>query len=204
MQNLVGWIVLVNDTDRLASLATRNQAMKPRPLVAVTATIEIIRDALRARLNAAYIVAAEGAGLIPLASPPLGDAGAARALLDRVDGLVLTGGEDIDPRCYGATAHPATGPANAARDRWELALVDAALERRLPVLAICRGMQLLNVALGGTLIQDIPAERPSELAHDDAAARRRRVHPIHCEAGSRLQEALGAAVLSVNSSHHQA
>src|SRR5688572_3281869 len=97
-----------------------------RPLVAVTTTTELIRDALRARLNAAYVVALEGAGLIPLATPPLGDLTAAEGILDRVDGLVLTGGEDVDPRCYGAVPHPATEPANAARDRWELALVEAA------------------------------------------------------------------------------
>ena len=175
-----------------------------RPLVAVTATTEIIRDLLRARLNAAYIGALEGAGLIPLASPPLADPAAAHALLERVDGLVLTGGEDVDPRAYGAAAHSATGNPHSARDTWELALIEAARDRRLPVLAICRGMQLLNVALGGTLIQDIPAQRPSDIEHADSAARRRRVHPILCEPGTRLEAALGAASLSVNSSHHQA
>jgi putative glutamine amidotransferase len=175
-----------------------------RPLVAVTATTEIIRGLLRARVNAAYIGALEGAGLIPLASPPLAGPSAAHALLERVDGLVLTGGEDVDPRHYGAERHPATGNPHSGRDAWELALIAAARERRLPVLAICRGMQLLNVALGGTLIQDIAAQTPSTLAHDDSAARRRRVHAIHCEGGSRLEAALGAASLSVNSSHHQA
>ena len=174
-----------------------------RPLVALTATTEIIRNALRARLNAAYISAFEAAGVIPLAAPPLAEADAAAALLDRVDGLVLTGGEDMDPRLYGAERHPATGDPNASRDSWELALVDAALIRRVPVLAICRGMQLLNVALGGTLVQDIPAERPTDIEHADSAARRRRVHSIVCEPGSRLGEALGATRLSVNSSHHQ-
>ena len=178
--------------------------MMSRPLVAVTATTEVIRDLLRARLNAAYIAALEGAGLIPLASPPLADPAAAHALLERVDGLVLTGGEDMDPRHYGAARHPATEEPHATRDGWELALVSAARDRGLPVLAICRGMQVLNVALGGTLIQDIPSERPSELAHTDSAARRRRIHAIHCEPGSRLEGALGARTLSVNSSHHQA
>jgi putative glutamine amidotransferase len=178
--------------------------MTARPLVAVTATTEIIRDALRARLNAAYIGALEGAGLIPLASPPLDDPTVAHALLERVDGLVLTGGEDVDPIHYGAAPHRAAQAPNRARDRWELALVDAAIARRLPVLAICRGMQLLNVALGGTLIQDIPSQRASELSHADSAARRQRVHAIRCDAGSWLQEALGASALSVNSSHHQA
>ena len=175
-----------------------------RPLVAVTATTEIIRDLLRARLNAAYIGALEGAGLLPLASPPLADPASAHALLERVDGLVLTGGEDVDPRHYGAGRHSATGPTHPERDTWELALVDAARQRRLPVLAICRGMQLLNVAMGGTLIQDIATQQPTALAHADSAARRRRTHSIECDGGSRLARALGSKSLSVNSSHHQA
>ena len=174
-----------------------------RPLVAVTATTEIIRDVLRSRLNAAYIDALEGAGLLPLASPPLAVDGAAADLLDRVDGLVLSGGEDVDPGHYGATRHPATEDPHAARDAWELALVEAARARRMPVLAICRGMQLLNVALGGTLVQDIPSQRPSSLRHALSAERTRRVHEIACEPGTRLHAALGGATLAVNSSHHQ-
>ncbi len=174
-----------------------------RPLVAVSATTEIIRAALRARLNAAYVEALEGAGLLPLVAPPLAAPGAAAELLDRVDGLVLSGGEDVDPRHYGARPHPALGETHAARDAWELALVDAARERRMPVLAICRGMQVLNVALGGTLVQDIPSERPSTLRHAVSAERTRRVHEIACECDTRLHAAVGVRTLSVNSSHHQ-
>ena len=175
-----------------------------RPLVAVTATTEIIRAARRARLNAAYIEALEGAGLIPLVAPPLAGEGAAAELLDRVDGLVLSGGEDVDPRHYGATRHPATEEPHAERDAWELALVDAARERRMPVLAICRGMQLLNVALGGTLVQDIPSERRSTLLHAMSTERTQRVHEISSEPETRLEVAIGVRTLSVNSSHHQA
>jgi putative glutamine amidotransferase len=177
--------------------------MFSRPLIAVTATMEIIRDVLRARLNAAYIAALEDAGVIPLVSAPLADPSLADAVLERVDGLVLTGGEDVDPRHYGAARHPATQDPNPARDTWELALAAAAHRRRMPVLAICRGMQLFNIALGGTLVQDIPAQRPSALHHANSAARRERVHGIECERGSRLAGALGATALSVNSSHHQ-
>ena len=178
--------------------------MSSRPLVAVTATTEIIRGALRARLNAAYLVALEAAGIIPVVSPPSADVESAASLLERVDGLVLTGGEDVDPAHYRAARHPATDDAHTARDAWELALADAARRRAMPVLAICRGMQVINVALGGTLIQDIPSERPTSIAHADPVARRERVHPITCEPGSRLEAALGARALAVNSSHHQA
>ena len=178
--------------------------MPSRPLVAVTATTEIIRGALRARLNTAYLIALEAAGVIPVVSPPPADVGTAAGLLERVDGLVLTGGEDIDPAHYGAVRHPATDDPHAARDAWELALVGAARRRGMPVLAICRGMQVLNVGLGGTLIQDIPSQHPTSIVHADAAARRERVHPIDCDAGSRIEAALGGRALAVNSSHHQA
>jgi putative glutamine amidotransferase len=194
--------VRVNDTGRLASLATRNDG-PARPLVAATATTETIRGLLRARLNAAYVTAIEGAGLLPLVSAPLADPTLAHDLLARIDGLVLTGGEDVDPRHYGAARHPATEDAHEARDQWELALVAVAREHGIPVLAICRGMQLLNVALGGTLVQDIPSERPSELVHADSAKRARRIHRIECAADSRMAESVGATSLAVNSSHHQ-
>ena len=175
-----------------------------RPIVAVTATTEVIRDAMRARLNAAYIGAIEGAGLIPLVTPPLRDPAMAAELLDRVDGLVLTGGEDVDPVHYGARRHPASDPPQAARDAWELALVKAARDRALPVLAICRGMQLLNVALGGTLVQDLPSERPGPVSHAQSRARAERVHGAAVVPGSRLATATGALAIDVNSSHHQA
>ena len=178
--------------------------MMSRPLVAVTATTEIIRGALRARLNAAYVDALEGAGLIPVVAPPLVGEGAAAELLGRVDGLVLSGGEDVDPRHYGARRHPASEDPHPGRDAWELALVNAARERRMPVLAICRGMQLLNVALGGTLMQDIPVERPSTVRHAMSAERNQRVHEVSCEPETRLHRAVGVRTLSVNSSHHQA
>jgi putative glutamine amidotransferase len=176
----------------------------PRPVVAVTATSEIARGAMRTRLNSAYVEAVEAAGLIPLITSPLSDPSLAAELLDRVDGLVLTGGEDVDPRHYGARRHAATEPPHAARDAWELALVAAARRTAAPVLAICRGMQLLNVALGGTLVQDLPSERPGPIRHADPSARSERVHAAAVDEGSRLAQAMGAATIGVNSSHHQA
>ena len=175
-----------------------------RPLIAVTATTAIMRERMRARVNTAYIEAVEGAGLLPLAAPPLADPALADQLLDRVDGLLLTGGEDVDPRHYGAARHPATEDPHTARDAWELALAHAARRRGMPVLAICRGMQLINVALGGTLIQDIPTERPSATRHAQATARAERVHGATIEQASRFAAAIGGSAIRVNSSHHQA
>ena len=173
-----------------------------QPIVAVSATTEIIRGVSRVRVNEAYTGALAAAGMIPLVVPPLAAAFAA-GVVARVDGLVLTGGEDVGPSCYGAAAHPNTEPPHEARDAFEFALVAAARTARLPVLAICRGLQITNVALGGTLVQDIPSERPSSTAHERSDARSARVHDVRVAEGSKLAKALGGSRLAVNSSHHQ-
>jgi putative glutamine amidotransferase len=177
----------------------------PRPaIVAVTASTELVHGAPRVSLDHAYVRALAGAGLLPLVAPPLDDPARADRVLDAVAGLVLTGGEDVDPRHYGAPPHPALGDTNARRDRTELALVDGARRRRLPTLAICRGAQLLNVALGGTLVQDIPSEWPGALPHESPAARDQRVHVVALASESMLARALGADRVTTNSYHHQA
>ncbi len=174
-----------------------------QPLVVVTATTEIIRGVSRVRVNEAYTSALVAAGMIPLVIPPL-PAEDAVGIVARVDGLVLTGGEDIGPAHYGAVVHANSDPPHTARDAFEIALFAAAHEALLPVLAICRGLQLSNVALGGTLVQDIPTERPSATTHERSDARATRVHEVRVAEGSRLAGALGATTLTVNSSHHQA
>lgn len=176
--------------------------MTGQPIVAVTATSEMIRGVPRVRLNEAYVNAVTASGMIPLIVAPL-DTGFAE-IVARVDGLVLTGGEDIGPARYGAARHERTGDPHEARDRTEIALLAAARDARLPVLAICRGLQLANVALGGTLVQDLPSERPSSTTHDRSDARTTRVHEVAIAGGSSLSAALGARTIMVNSSHHQA
>jgi putative glutamine amidotransferase len=177
--------------------------MHPLVPVAVTATTEIIRGALRLRVNAAYTLALRGAGLLPFVLPVL-DPADADAALEGVSGLVLTGGEDVDPARYGAARHPALGDVHEGRDDFETALVHAARARGLPTLAICRGVQILNVALGGTLVQDIPTEWTKPIVHDGDWARTARVHEVEVVAGSRLARALGTERPTVNSMHHQA
>jgi putative glutamine amidotransferase len=178
-------------------------AMPTLPPVAVTATTEIIRGALRVRVNAAYTTALRGAGLLPLVLPVL-DPADADAALDGVAGLVLTGGEDVSPGRYGSAPHPELGDTHDGRDAFEIALVEAARARALPTLAICRGIQILNVALGGTLVQDIPSEWTDPIVHDGDWARTARVHEVDVTPGSRLARALGTARPVVNSMHHQA
>lgn len=177
--------------------------MSPLPPVAVTATTEIIREVPRTRANVSYGDAARAAGLRPYILPVLEPADA-DAMLEGMAGVILTGGEDVDPVHYGAAPHPALGDVHARRDAFEIALVRAARARRIPTLAICRGVQIVNVALGGTLVQDLPSERPGALPHDGRWARSDRVHALRVTAGSRLAGAIGATDATINSMHHQA
>lgn len=175
----------------------------PSRIVAVTATTREDEDSRRVRLSASYVDAVESAGLIPLVVPPLADAQGASAILNAVDGLLLTGGEDVNPSLYGSAPHPKLKTVNDRRDSTELALISEAKRRRTPILAICRGIQVLNVALGGTLIQDIRAECDGALDHDDGSPRRSRTHGIVVEPSSLTAAALGTTGCTVNSLHHQ-
>jgi putative glutamine amidotransferase len=158
----------------------------------------------RTGVNAAYLRSVLAAGGVPLVlSPLLGASFAARAL-EGVDGLVLTGGEDLDPSWYGAAPSPFLDPPSRERDLFELALFACARQRGLPILGICRGIQLINVALGGTLYQDLPSERPGPVEHRPDGARDLRSHRVRIQPGSRAAAALGTTELRVNSSHHQA
>lgn len=172
-------------------------------VVAISATSDFQNGPHRVRLNNAYVAALESAGIVPIIVPPLSSEDSVTAILDRVDGLLLSGGEDVEPSLYGQPRSAECGASNIGRDRTEIALVKAARERRLPVLAICRGPQLLNVALGGTLIQDIPAEVPNALGHEIREDRAARVHDVIIDAGSLIAEAIGATRIPVNSLHHQ-
>jgi len=154
-------------------------------------------------VNEAYTDALAAAGLVPLVLPPLAPEIAVRAL-DNIAGLVLTGGEDLDPAHYDVAPHSAAGQPHAARDAYELALARVARDRAIPTLTICRGAQVVNVAFGGTLIQDIPSERSGTLDHNPRGARRERVHSVFVEPGSELSRAIGASQIATNSSHHQA
>jgi putative glutamine amidotransferase len=149
-----------------------------------------------------YVRSVEAAGAVPLVLPTQ-EPGAAEAILDRLDGLVLSGGIDVDPALYGCAPHPKLGRVDRARDEFEIALTRLALQRDLPLFAICRGQQLLNVATGGTLVQDIPSVVAGAVAHDAPGRRTRRSHAVEVAPGSRLAEILGPGPLLVNSFHHQ-
>lgn len=175
-----------------------------RPLIGISGSIRLFDGAERAGVNAAYVDSVSKAGGIPLLlTPPIGP-DAAGGALEPLDGLVLTGGHDLDPQWYDAHPSPELGPVDSRRDEFELALFHAARARGLPILGICRGMQLVNVAMGGTLYQDLPSEQPGGIHHDPPGARNSRTHAVTVSEGSRLRFALDAATLVTNSFHHQA
>ena len=173
------------------------------PLVALTATTKTMDGIVRVRLNEAYTNAARAAGLAPVVLPPI-DGTELAPILDAVAGVILTGGEDVDPGAYGAIRAPTVADPHRQRDACELSVARMARERGMPTLAICRGIQLVNVALGGTLVQDIPSERPSSINHDLPKARADRLHAVSITPGSKLASAVGSTDITVNSSHHQA
>jgi putative glutamine amidotransferase len=174
------------------------------PRIAVGGVTRSWDAAERTGVNAAYIRSVVAVGGVPvILSPLLGPSLAARAL-DGAEGLLLTGGEDIHPAWYGAEPSPHLHPPSRERDLFELALFAAARQRELPILGVCRGIQLVNVALGGTLYQDLPSERPGPVAHDPGAARDARSHGVELKDGSRAAVALGGTAFTVNSFHHQA
>jgi putative glutamine amidotransferase len=150
-----------------------------------------------------YVRSVEQAGGMAVLLPP-GAATDAAPLLGRLDGLLLSGGADVDPALYGQAPHPKLGRVVRDRDDFELALCCEALRRDLPLLAICRGQQVLNVATGGTLIQDIPSLVTGAADHDPPVERWDAAHDVDLLQGSRLRAILGRETLAVNSFHHQA
>jgi putative glutamine amidotransferase len=170
------------------------------PVVAVTAPRRQVDGRERVTLNTAYVRALDRAGLVPLALPTMLAPERAVLALGGVRGLVLTGGEDVEPARYGARPHPKLEDTDPVRDAAELALITAARSRRLPILAICRGIQILNVAFGGTLYQDLGSERPGPITHTGDDSR----HAVRVEPGSLLERTLGTRAATVNSRHHQA
>lgn len=153
--------------------------------------------------NAAAI---ERAGGLPVLIPSTLQEETLRAIYERLDAVLLPGGSDINPAQYKAEADPKLGLIDNARDKMELAMASWALADDLPILGICRGIQLLNVAMGGSLVQDIPSSIETELRHDihNDEPRNTFLHDVQVEADSRLAQILGAQQFRVNSLHHQA
>lgn len=193
---------------------SRSNEYGTRPLVGVpTQTLQAI-DGIPEGLpqswvmNHRYLTALAGVGGAPVLLPLLdGDAATLRAIYERLDGLFLAGGVDLEPSSYGAACHEATGRTDAARDAVELELARWALEDGMPILGVCRGMQIINVVRGGTLVQDTTLLHPGAIKHDyfptEGYARDFLAHAVSPAAGSRLAAAFGSDDVAVNSMHHQ-
>ncbi len=185
-----------------------------RPLIAVTTSeirrAQVIRPTPQGEppqhemaLGLKYLRAIEAAGGLPVVVPPL-EKIAIAPLLDQVAGVCLSGGPDLDPDSYGERRHSLTGPTERSLDTFELALALAADARGLPILAICRGMQVLNVARGGTLHQHLPDLVGDDVCHRQTAPGKVVTHWVTLERSSRLGQVLGRGRTKVNSFHHQA
>lgn len=161
---------------------------------------------VRYAMSANYTEAVEAAGGVPFVIPP--QSGNIDDILETIDGLLLSGGADVDPALYGDEyVHERTYGIFPLRDQLELALVREAIAQDVPVLCICRGIQLLNVALGGTLIQDIPDQYPTDIEHSQHKAgipADQPGHTVTVTPGSLLAETYQATSINVNSFHHQA
>lgn len=155
-----------------------------------------------------YVVALREAGAEPVVAWPdaeaRGEPAALRAFLDRFAGLLLPGGKDVEPWRYGEQPHLKLGEVDRELDEGELALARLALGADLPTLAICRGIQVLGVAAGGTLYQDLPSQRPDGLSHRVTPPPNALAHDVQLPDGSRLREVVGSERFPVNSRHHQA
>ncbi len=145
--------------------------------------------------SAPYVRAVRKAGALPVLLPVVDPADAA-AMLEMVDALIITGGGDVDPANYGAAPEPMLGPTDLVRDAADLAITRAAVESNTPTLATCRGIQVLNVAMGGTLTQHVDAHMRIDLYNEN-------VHDVAIDPASRLATILGTEALGVNSMHHQ-
>ncbi|QFG26599.1 gamma-glutamyl-gamma-aminobutyrate hydrolase family protein [Actinomadura sp. WMMB 499] len=175
------------------------------PLIGITACQEPARWGMWVReaalLPVSYVRSVERAGGVPVLLPPAASLRGVGALAGRLDGIVLAGGADVDPELYGAERHAETDPPQPQRDRFELALARAVVDADVPFLAICRGMQVLNVARGGTLVQHLP----EAVGHERHAPEPGKMgsHPVRISPSSMIGKVLGEAA-DVPTLHHQA
>ena len=180
--------------------------MRKRPVVGLTLDAEPAGGWAKLpwyALRQNYFSAVAEAGGLPVALPHI--PGLAETYLDEIDALLVTGGAfDVDPALFGARERHGTVSLKEGRTAFELAVLRGALERDLPVLGICGGQQLLNVVLGGTLIQHIPDAVPDALAHEQPNPRTEPGHAVAIASGTLLHEIVGTARMAVNSAHHQA
>jgi putative glutamine amidotransferase len=188
-----------------------NRKISWTPVIGVTASLKDVAGSgaqqplgRLVQTDLDYVEGVINAGGVPMILPPVVDPRMTKALLDGIDGLLFSGGSDLDPDYYGEECVPELGVTNPERDAFEMALLRLALRRRVPILGICRGMQVLNVALGGTLYQDLPSQLGKDiLKHWQETPKRQPAHKIEILHNSNLAEITRCQYVKVNSYHHQ-
>ena len=177
-----------------------------KPLIGITTTPRMEDNLLLDRVPHEYATSIQAAGGLPLLIPTLADPDCIAACIDRLDGILFSGGDaDVDPVRFGEDPVRQLRLITPERDEMEIELFNRAFERDLPVLAICRGIQLINVAAGGNLIQDIPSQVANAVGHFPRGMDMHLLyHSVRLEPGSRLHGIFGGTDLRVNSFHHQA
>ena len=187
-----------------ADLAVREKKIMSQPLIGINACHVTTSEGYPAvRILRAYVSAIADAGGVPILIPPELEEPSWRTLLARLDGVLFSGGADIGLEHFAGEPHPSLD-VEADRDALELPLLRAAVEADKPLLGICRGLQVMNVALGGTLYTHILDQMPNALEHDwHGQPRDTLAHPVRVEEGTRLADILGDPILQVNSLHHQ-
>ena len=172
-----------------------------KPVIGVVPLVDAGQEDVR--MQPGYIEGVLRAGGLPILLPLTGGAEDIDGLLELCGGVLFTGGPDISPEAYGEEALPVCGELCPVRDRLERPLMAAALARDKAVLGICRGLQVMNTVLGGTLYQDLPSQRPSPLVHRMELPYNREAHRVELTAGTPLGDLLGGGEIGVNSCHHQ-
>lgn len=172
---------------------------KAKPVIGISGYI----SGTTACVKMTYIQSIREAGGIPFVIPVTNDPEQINDILDSIDGILMSGGEDFDPQLYGEQPLRQLGSVVPERDKFDLLLIKGAVGRGLPLLGICRGEQGLNIALGGTLYQDIPSQLPKSVKHSQTAPSSYGTHAVKVEKGSIVGNLLGADSISVNSFHHQ-
>ena len=173
-----------------------------KPIIGIASDVQQVEGARdRAFVYVTYVEALRRYGAIPLLIPPQPENAA--EIVEGLDGIVLAGGDDCDPQLYGEERHPSVEPGDPRRQKNDLTLARVARERGIPTLGICLGMQMMNVAAGGTLLQDIDSHLDTDIRHASIPEDRGR-HDVILQEGTRLSGILPDVELNVNSSHHQA
>lgn len=173
-----------------------------KPLIGIVPLMDYSKESMW--MLPGYMEGVIQAGGIPIMLPLTDDAATLSQLVDTCDGILITGGQDVSPALYGETIRPECKELCPERDRMEQVLVDLAVRADKPLLGICRGIQILNAVLGGTLYQDLPTQHPSDVEHHMTPPYDRLGHTVSFPAGSPLEQVIGQKAMAVNSYHHQA